>query len=57
MPVAIIETVNAMSWREDPPVPKGYLLEVVRANVSVETGYPYQFYSLRKIENFFDHIK
>lgn len=56
MPVAVVETVGAMSWREDPPVPRGYYLEIVRADVSAESGYPYQFYSLRKLDNFFDDM-
>lgn len=53
IPVPIVEVIGANSWREDPPVPRGYLLEFVKSDVSIDTGYPYQIYSLRKTENFF----
>lgn len=50
IPVPIIEVVSASSWREYPKVPKGYILDHLEAGVYDETGYPYQFYSLTKIE-------
>lgn len=50
IPVPIIKIVNASSWREYPKVPKGYTLDQLESGVYEETGYPYQFYSLKKIE-------
>lgn len=44
--------VAANSWRQVPFVPKGYILEDFIVDVN-KAGYPYQFYTLRKV-NFFE---
>lgn len=52
IPKAKIKTVSANSWTKVPKVPVGYVLEDFEVGVS-EAGYPYQFYTLRKV-NFFE---
>lgn len=50
-----VEVVKADSWREDPVVPKGWSLvkDSLDMGVSEETGYPYQYYALIKLEEKF----
>ncbi|MHC1718552.1 MAG: hypothetical protein AB9883_07855 [Acidaminococcaceae bacterium] len=45
------EIVKADSWREDPVIPKGFMLlpDSLRVGVTEVTGYPYQYYSIIRI--------
>ena len=52
-PVAKVEIIKADSWREEPVVPKGYALikDSVHSGVSDISGWPYQYYSMIKLDN------
>lgn len=51
-PEAKIEIIKADSWREEPVAPKGYAVvkDSVVAGVSDISGWPFQYYSLIKLE-------
>lgn len=59
IPLPETQKVSADSWRQDPVIPKGFMLvpDSLEIGVSAVTGYPYQYYRVMRIPGFNQNIK